>query len=82
MSRPSNKVVKVSEPFIECYRCEQKYLTDIKRIHQPDGMQYINFVATKQFIRVAIDGIYVGHLMCVDYKECRYRQIMLSLSRI
>ena len=85
MSRLINKTsVKKPEPFIECYRCGQKYITDIKKIHGIEGGQYINFIATKQFIRrspkTAI--LYPGEYLCVDSNapgECRMRCIMRSL---
>lgn len=79
-NRPAPKVFrgkdgKVQGPYVKCEKCSQRYITDINRIHRVDGIQFINFVATEQFIRIADkDSLYAGDYLCVDQKNCDKRK--------
>lgn len=84
MSRPTNNTAVVAKrpDFIECYSCEQQYITDIKRLHGDNGMQFLNFIAMDQFIRLEKSGVYAGYYRCVDSSECRMRAIYRSLREL
>ena len=64
-------------PFISCHACEECYLTDPRLIHGEDGMRFIHFVATNQFIKMNNKS----HYLCVDSINCLKRQHLLEEAR-
>ncbi len=61
---------KVQPPFLTCSKCSQEYITDISRIHGYNGIQFINFVATDQFIRKENIDPQCDKYLCVNIGLC------------
>lgn len=72
---------KVQEPFIKCRQCGERYLTDISKIHGPDGIQFLHFIAIDQFIGVARDGPCKDHLICVNRVHCQNMKPSISCDK-
>lgn len=66
----AKKIVKKEEPFVKCNRCGERYLTDMKRIHGDEDMQYIHFIATAQFLHKVTQDRETTHYYCVNEQHC------------